>query len=185
MADETNSNGQQQAQDAAQGETPQGEQKQPVTFEDWYKTLQPEQQEAIDTYTDSLKSAIKTERDAKAGYEKRIRELIKQAESGSELRGELEKMANDVQIANAKNAFLDAAHAANVRNLKLAWLAAADAGLVDMKTGECDFGRLKDVAPELFATKLTPTANAGNGAGQTGVREPSMNDFLRQAAGRR
>lgn len=184
MADEQQQD-QTQAQQPPTGETPAGEQKQPVSFEDWYKTLEPQQQEAIDTYTDSLKSAIKTERDAKAGYEKKIRELIKQAESGSELRGELEKMANDVQVANAKAAFFDTAHAVNVRNLKLAWLAAADAGLVDMKTGECDFGKLKDVAPELFATRLAPTANAGNGAGQTGVREPSMNDFLRQAAGRR
>ena len=186
MADEQQQQQTEQAQDAQTGETPEGGQdKTPVTFGDWYKTLGAEQQELIDGYTNSLKSAIKTERDAKTGYEKKIRDLVKQAESGSELRNELEKMANDVQVANAKAAFFDAAHAANVRNLRLAWLAAADAGLVDAKTGECDFAKLKNVAPELFAVKLQPTANAGSGAGQNGAAQPSMNDWLRASAGRR
>lgn len=184
MADEQQQQAE-QGQEQQGGETPTAETKQPVSFEDWYKTLQPEQQEAVDTHIDGLKSALKSERDERKTVERQLRDLARKAEEGSELRTQLDRLATEQATANAKATFYEQAHGANVKNLRLAWLAAADAGLIDARSGECDFGKLKDVAPELFATRLAPTANAGNGAGQTGVREPSMNDFLRQAAGRR
>lgn len=182
MADE-----QQQPTDAeqtGQGETPATDAK-PVTFEDWYKTLGPDHQEVLDTHIDGLKSALKSERDERKAVERQLRDLAKQADEGSELRSQLDRMAADAQMATAKAEFFQAGHAANVKNLRLAWLAATDAGLVDAKTGECDFGKLKQVAPELFAQKPTLGGNnAGNGATQTGAAQPSMNDWLRSAAGR-
>lgn len=174
-----------QGQGAATGETqPNAQDKQPVSFEEWYKGLQPDQQEAVDTHIDGLKSALKSERDERKTVEKQLRALAAKAEEGSELRSQLDKLAGEQAQATAKATFYEQAHAANVRNLRLAWLAAQDAGLVDARTGEADWKRLKEVAPELFATRTPPTANAGNGAGQTGVREPSMNDFLRASVGR-
>ena len=183
MADDTQ---QQTTQDAAapQGETPAADAK-PVSFEDWYKGLAPEQQEAVDTHIDGLKSALKSEREERKTVERQLREIAKRAEEGSDLRQQLDTLATEQATANAKATFYEQAHGAGVKNLRLAWLAAADAGLVDAKSGECDFGRLKQAAPELFAPKLAAGNNAGNGAGQTGVKEPSMNDWLRAAAGRR
>ena len=182
MADEQTQQGQEQG--AQDGETPEAEAKQPVSFEEWYKGLAPDQQEAVDTHIDGLKSALKSEREERRGMERQLRDLAKKAEEGSELRAQLDKLAADQATASAKATFYEQAHGANVKNLRLAWLAASDAGLIDARTGECDFGKLKDVAPELFATKTAVTVNAGNGAAQNGVREPSMNDFLRAAARR-
>ena len=181
MSDEQTTQGQEQQQ--PDGGTPEAEAKQPVSFEEWYKGLAPDQQEAVDTHIDGLKSALKGERDGRKALEKQLRDLAKSAEEGSELRQQLDRLATQQAAATAQATFYEAAHAANVKNLRLAWLAANDAGLVD-KAGDVDFEKLKQVAPELFASKLMPTANAGNGAGQTGARQPSMNDFLRAASGR-
>jgi len=170
------------ADQAQQGETPAADAA-PVTFETVYGALTPEQQEALDGHIDGLKNALKGERDGRKALERQLRDLAKTAEQGSELRQQLDKLAADQAAATAQATFYEAAHAANVKNLRLAWLAANDAGLVD-KAGDVDFDRLKQVAPELFAAKTLPTANAGNGAGQTGARQPSMNDFLRAASGR-
>jgi len=184
VADETQQTTQDQG--AGTGETPDAAQdKGPVSFEDWYKTLGAEQRGALDTHIDGLKSALKNERDERKTVEKQLRALAAKADEGSELRAQLDKLASDAQQATAKAEFFQAGHAANVKNLRLAWLAATDAGLIDAKTGECDFGKLKQVAPELFTVKLTPSHNAGNGATQQGVADGrSMNDFIRVASGR-
>lgn len=183
MADATETTD--QTQDAPPtGETPAGEQgAAPINFEEWYKGLPAEQQGAVDDHIDNLRASLKSERDEKRGLERRLRELSKQAEDGSELRQKLDQLAGETQTATAKAEFYEAGHAANVANLRLAWLAANDAGLVNLKTGDCDFEKLKTVAPELFRKPGAATVNAGNGATQTGVAKPSMNDWLRAASG--
>ena len=57
-------------------------------------------------------------------------------------------------------------------------------GGLNKKTGEVDFDELRKVAPEVFATRTIPPADPGAGSRQNGVSKPSMNDFLRAAAGR-
>jgi hypothetical protein len=185
VADDTQPqpNQSEQPQGAPTGETPVAP-AQPVSFEEWYKTLAPEQQEALDVHIDGLKTALKGERDGRKTLEKQLRDLAKNADEGSELRQQLDKLATEQALTNAKASFYEAAHAANVKNLRLAWLAAQDASLVDARTGEADLKALREVAPELFIAKPAPSVNAGNGAGQNGVREPSMNDFLRASRGR-
>lgn len=187
MADEQQQ--QQQTNDQTQvappaGETPtEGQEAAPVSFDDWYKGLTPEQQGAIDDHTSSLKAALKSERDEKRGLEKRLRDLSKQAEEGSDLRAKLDQLAGETATATAKAEFYEAGHANNVTNLRLAWLAASDAGLVNPKTGDCDFEKLRTVAPELFRKQGATTVNAGSGATQVGAAKPSMNDWLRTASG--
>lgn len=182
MADETQ---QGQGQDDQGGETPTGEQVQPVTFEAVYKALPESQRGAIDGHIGGLKSALLDERNGRKELEKQLRALSKTAEEGSVLRGQLDKLAEEQAATGAKAAFFEAAHEAQVKNLRLAWLAAQDYGLVDAKSGEADFAKLRQMAPELFVTKVTPTANAGNGAKQTGVADGrNMNDWIRAASGR-
>lgn len=183
MADETNGN---QQGDGQTGETPAQEPTTAaVTFETVYGGLPPEQRSVIDTHIGGLKSALKDERDGRKALEKQLRDLSKQAEEGSVLRTQLDKLAEDQATTTAKATFFEQAHEAQVRNLRLAWLAAQEYGLVDAKSGEADFAKLRQQAPELFTPKPVPSANAGNGARQGGVTDgKSMNDFIRTAAGR-
>jgi hypothetical protein len=157
-----------------------------VTFEAVYTALAPEQRGVVDSHITGLKSALKDERDGRKALEKQLRDLSKQAEEGSALKSQLDKMAEEQAGTTAKAMFFEQAHDAQVKNLRLAWLAAQDYGLVDAKTGEADFAKLRQHAPELFVAKAMPTANAGAGAKQNGVSDGrSMNDFIRTAAGRR
>ena len=180
MADDSN----QQQGDGQNGETPE-QPAAPVTFEAVYTALAPEQRGVIDTHIGGLKSALKDERDGRKALEKQLRDLSKQAEEGSALRTQLDKMAEEQSTTSAKAMFFEQAHDAQVKNLRLAWLAAQDYGLVDARTGEADFAKLRQQAPELFVAKPVPSANAGAGAKQPGVNDGrSMNDFIRTAAGR-
>jgi hypothetical protein len=171
----------QQPTEAPASETPAEE---AVTFDGWYKTLDATTQGLVDDHIDGLRSALNTERGERKTLEKRLRDLSKQAEQGQDIQQQLQQVTEQMAQASAQATFFEAAHAANVRNLRLAWLAATDAGLVNKKTGEVDFGELRKVAPEVFASRTIPPADPGAGAQQNGVSKPSMNDFLRAAAGR-
>lgn len=173
-----------QAQDALAGETPASEQ--PITFETVYKALPETQRGAIDAHIGGLKTALADERNGRKALEKQLRDLSKQAEDGSALKAQIDKLAEEQAGTTARASFFEAAHDAQVKNLRLAWLAAQEYGLIDARTGEADFGKLRQMAPELFAVKPAPTANAGNGAKQAGVADGrNMNDWIRSAAGRR
>ncbi len=166
------------------GETPASD-AQPVTFEAVYKALPETQRGAIDGHISGLKTALQDERNGRKELEKQLRALSKTAEEGSAIRAQLDKLAEEQAGTTARAMFFEAAHDAQVKNLRLAWLAAQEYGLVDAKTGEADFAKLKNVAPELFAVKPAPQGNAGNGAKQTGVADgKNMNDWIRAASGR-
>ena len=180
MADE-----QQQGQEPQepQGETPQGDA--PVTFEAVYKALPEQQRGALDSHIAGLKSALADERNGRKALEKQLRDLSKTAEEGSVIKAQLDKLAEEQATTTARATFFEQAHEAQVKNLRLAWLAAQDYGLIDAKTGEANFAKLRQMAPELFVVKPLPTANAGNGARQPGASDGgSMNAFIRAAAGR-
>lgn len=162
----------------------QGKAEKQQTFEGWYKALPADAQGLVDDHVDGLRSALNTERGERKSLEKRLKEIQKQADEGGDVKAQLQQISDEMSAATARATFFEAAHAADVRNLRLAWLAANDAGLVDKKTGAVDFAELRKVAPELFATKTLPPANAGAGARQSGVAKPGMNDFLRAATGR-
>jgi hypothetical protein len=93
---------------------------------------------------------------------------------------QLTEQADRLQALEKQTSFFDRAHSAGVRNLKLAYLAAQQAGLIDDK-GEADFTKLRTVYPELFFQ--APTANAGNGTSETRTAN-NINDAIRRAAGR-
>ena len=170
---------------AAVGETPaeqQGKADQ-QSFNKWYEALPSDAKEMIDGYISGLKSALGNERSERKSLEKRLKEIQRQAEEGEDVKAQLRQISDEMSAATARANFFEAAHAAEVRNLRLAWLAANDAGLIDKQSGAVDFAELRKVAPELFAPRI-PSANAGAGAKQSGVAKPGMNDFLRAATGR-
>jgi hypothetical protein len=172
---------------AAAGEMPdpqQGEAEKQTTFDGWYKALPADAQGLVDDHVDGLRSALNTERSERKSLEKRLKGIQKQADDGGDVKAQLQQLSDEMTAAAARASFFEAAHGAEVKNLRLAWLAANDAGLVDKQTGQVDFAELRKIAPELFAGKTLPPAHAGAGAKQTGVAKPGMNDFLRAATGR-
>lgn len=167
----------QQQQDAGK----QGEQQQPLTFDTWLGSQDDTIKGLIDGHVTGLKSALESERTERKTLAKQIADLKGKAEKGSELEQQLNALNAQLEATSAKQAFYESAPA-DVGNLKLAWMAAQD-GHTD-KHGNVDWNSLRSAYPELFRKQTTPPANAGNGRGQEGGNQQSMNSFIRKAAGR-
>lgn len=164
-------------QAGANGVTP------PATFEEWLTGQGDDAKSLVTGHIGKLQNALNDERTQRRTLAKQIDDLSKQAEQGSQLRAQLEQLSGDFEGASRKAAFYESAPA-EVTNLRLAWLVANDAGLLE-KDGSTNWAQLKVVAPELFK-RVTPPANAGAGAKQTGVDDGrSMNAFIRAASGRK
>lgn len=175
-----------------QAQDPAAQSQQPVqppaneTFETWLEKQDDAVKGLYTAHTTGLKSALDSERAASKAAQAQLRELAKKAEKGSELEAALTKQADQLSALEKQSAFQDKAHAAGVRNLKLAYLAAVQAGLVGEK-GDCDFAKLRTEYPELFASAPAPApapANAGNGTGGATPGKVDMNQAIRQALGR-
>lgn len=152
-----------------------------VTFEGWLSAQDETVKSLYTTHTNGLKSALSSEREANQAAQKQLRDLAKRADKGSELEAALTKQADDLSALEKQSAFKDRAHTAGVRNLKLAFLAANQAGLVNDK-GECDFSKLRAEYPELFLAP--PPGNGGNGTNSAQGAGSTMNDLIRRGAGR-
>ena len=155
----------------------------PQSFDEWLKAQDEGVRRLADEHVKGLKSALETERSQRKDFEKQLRDAAGKLEKDSVERKNLEGLAGRLQGLERQTAFFDAAHGAGVSNLQLAWLAAENAELVDDR-GRADFGRLKERFPELFRAAAVPPGNAGAGTQNPPSRQ-TMNDLIRQAAGRR
>lgn len=173
-------------QGAAQGQAGQPEQAAaPETWQAWLEG-QPEEQRAViarlhEAETQGLKSALKSEREARGGLEKQLREIGKQLDEGSEARKQLEAAASELQAAQQRVAFYENAPG-DLVNPKLAWLAAQEIGAFDQR-GNVNWDAVKQAFPELFKKAVAVSAvNAGSG--NAAPKPFDMNSALREAAGR-
>jgi len=157
----------------------------PQTFEAWLEGLTPEAKVLLDTHTAGLKSALDSERGTRKDLEKQVRDLAGKAEKGSEAQTELTRVADGLAEADRKTDFYEAAHAAGVNNLKLAYTVAVQDDMFDRRGG-VNFEALKTAYPQLFGG--TPAAPPGNAGAGTGTQPPApkggMNEFIRRQAGR-
>ena len=154
----------------------------PATFDEWIKGQGDDVQDLFDGYVSGLRSALDSERNERKSLAKQIKDLGKQAEEGSELRQQLTNLTTALESVQRRTAFYESAPG-DVANLKLAYLAASDAGMVD--DDGVDWQAMRQRFPELFKRTVVPAGNAGSGAGQNGAQPPhTMNDFIRGAAGR-
>lgn len=153
-----------------------------VTFESWMDGQDETVKSMYTAHTTGLKSALDSERSANRAAQAQLRELAKKAEKGSELEAALTKQADQLSTLEKQAAFQDKAHAAGVRNLKLAYLAAAQAGLVSEK-GDCDFSKLRTEYPELFNAPQA-SGNAGSGTNNRAPSGLTMDQIVRNAIGR-
>lgn len=158
---------------------------QALEYDSWLNE-QPEPVKAmLATWSSGLKTALKSERDARAELQKQLRELAPKAEKGSELEQQLTTLADTMAESDRKAGFYEAAHAAGVSNLKLAYLVAVQEDLFDKK-GAVNFEAMRAGYPELFAGKTKPApGNAGNGTNQDPTGAQDMNNYIRAATGRK
>lgn len=158
-----------------------------VTYEDWIKTQPETVKSLLEQHTTGLRSALQNERQTAKEREKQIRTLSSQAEKGSQLETDLNKIADDLAKADQRAEFYEDAHTAGITNLRLAWMVAQQDGLFDRK-GNADFTALKRDYPELFGRTKAATGStrvsANGGETNDGATGGNMNAFIRQSAGR-
>lgn len=157
----------------------------PATFEAWLKEQPDDVKSLLDGHTTGLKSALESEREQRKTFEKQLRDAAKKLEEGSDARKSVEEMAGQLATLQQQSAFYDAAHAAGVSNLKLAFIAAQQADLFDKK-GQVNFDEMKKQFPELFAAGAAkpPPSNGGQGTRSPMPGGKDMNAYIRKAAGR-
>lgn len=164
---------------------PQGEQ-QPAneTFEAWLGQQPEDIRSRYEQHTSGLRSALESERETRRTLEKDVRRLARQQEEGSESRQQLDALAGNLAEQNQRADFYEEAHRLGVVDLRLAYLAARDGGLIDDR-GRADMTALKTRYPHLFETRRSaPAGNAGSGTGPDPKPKNTMNDAIRRAAGR-
>jgi len=153
-------------------------------WDTWHGALPEDQQKLISDHEGSLKKALDSERDARKEKEESLRKVAGELEKGSEAQKKVLELADSEAAANLKADFYEDAHGKNVSDLRLAYLAAKEADLFDRK-GNCDFEKLKELHPGLFAKKFVPEGGGGEGTGSRDIpKNVSMNDMIRKKAGR-
>lgn len=167
-----------------QGNGDQGTQGQGLTFEAWVIGQDENVRTMLDGHTSGLRSALNSERDARKGLEKQLKEIALKAEKGSELEKQLNELAAQQASLEQRADFFEQGHSAGVTNLKLAYLVASSEGYIDTK-GRVNWDGMKKNYPELFGQTTRPSGNAGSGTNQQPTGAKSMNDYIRAAAGRK
>ena len=152
----------------------------PPTFDAWLEARTPEEKALLEGHTKGLKSALDSERETRKDLEKQVRDLAGKAEKGSEMEAQLTKTADSLADATRRADFMEAAHAAGVTNLKLAYTVAVQDEMFD-RQGRPNFESMKAQYPELFASgkPVIPTGSAGVGTGTEPPPVADMNAFIR------
>ncbi len=154
-----------------------------LTWEGVLGTLTEEQQGLHAAHTAGLKSALDSERGQRRDLAAQLKEATKGLEEGSDARTRLEEATAALELAERKVGFAEEAVKAGVVNVRLAWLAAEEAGVFDRR-GNVDWEALRGGFPELFGKKAAPAGNAGAGTGGDPPGAADMNAFIRRSAGR-
>ena len=132
---------------------------------------------------DALRGAGQ-ERDALKG---RVDAMVKalDGKDPETVRQQLSEIRADLETASKRAAFYEDAGKPEIgcRNPRLAFMVAQSEALFDRR-GAPDWQAIRTAAPELFGP-VVPQGNAGAGTGRQPDAKTSINDYIRQAAGRR
>lgn len=158
------------------GETP--------TFEDWLGQQDEGVQGLVNDHITGLRSALQSEREQRRTFERELRDVARQLDEDSEARQQLETMANNLDASERRAEFYEAAHAAGVSNLRLAWLAVQQDESLSDRRGNVNMTRFREQYPELFQARTTPPGQAGAGSQGNAPKSSNMNNIIRTAAGR-
>lgn len=146
------------------GETPPAGQGQaPPTFDAWLTGQDDNTKTLITGHIGGLRSALSSERQAVTDLRKQLVDLTAKLKTDSPERKELETLHGQLKQHQAQAEFYDAAHAAGVTNLRLAWLAAQESRL--LSDAGVDWSSFKAQFPELFRL-VAPHPGASNPAAE-------------------
>lgn len=173
----------------ASGNTPENEggegggEQQATTWEEVLATLPEAQRTMYTEHTRGLRSALDSERGQRKDLSKQLRDATEQLEAGSAARDALEKLQTSLDEAERRADFAEDAVKQGVTNPRLAWMAAQQIEAFDRR-GNADWDALKTAFPELFRKPIVASANAGAGTDTRPPAGASMNQLIRQAAGK-
>lgn len=161
----------------------------PLTYESWLETLEDDKQQLLTEHTAGLKTALDDERTQRKTLASDLRDAVKAMKKSAgdetalaELTTSLGTLTEQLDETERKAQFYEAM-AGKVSNVRLAFIAAQSAGLVDAKRG-VDAESLQTQFPELFPGKQSGArGNAGDGAGSPPPVATSMTALIRKGAG--
>ena len=185
MADQDGQGKESQNGSQAEGEAQEKDERQeePQTFEAWLAANDPEGavKALHDAEVGNLKKALQSERENNKKLSSSLRDAAKNAEG--DLKAKLEALADERDAAVQRAEFYALAAAAGCTNIDAAYHIAKGEGAFD-NHGRPNIEAVRAKVPELFGQQRAGTAKAGSGTGGTPRPTPSMNDLIRQAAGR-
>jgi hypothetical protein len=157
-----------------------------VPFEGWLSSQDETAKGLIDAHVRGLKSALDSERAQRSELQKALKEATKGLEAESDAKKRLDEIASQMVQYEQQAAFYETASAAGATNLKLAWLAAREAGAIG-RDGVVNIAQLQTAYPELFKQQQKPPVPGSAGAGMqsppsAGSTSP-IDDLIRRKAG--
>ena len=152
-------------------------------FQALYDGLEEGQRSLIDQHVSGLKNALTSERDATKRLDTQLGKLRGELEGNTEALKQLDTLQGSLQSSKTKASFYEAASQAGVSNLRLAWLAAQEDGLIDDK-GEVDFEKMETNYGPLFGEGASGAdGHAGAGSSRkAGKGSKSMDELIRAKA---
>lgn len=153
------------------------------SYETWLANLPADQKALVEQHTTGLRSALEKERTSAKEFQKKLGDLGKRAEKGSELERELLEAQSRLKLESDRAAFYENAPANNVKmtSTRAAYIVASSEKFI-REDGTVDWKRMVEVYPDFFeAPKAAPPArgNAGAGTGNVPGAQSNMNDFIR------
>ena len=158
----------------------------PQTWDAFVETLPVEMRALYDQSVTGLRNTVQATRQERDALRARVDALVG-ALDGKEptaVKQQLTELQMELATANQRAAFYEDAGRAEIgcRNPKLAFMVAQAEQLFDRR-GNPDWQAIRAAAPELFGP-VVPQGNAGAGTGSPPATKQSINDYIRQAAGR-
>lgn len=153
------------------------------TFDTWYASLDAPLKGLVDSHVSGLKTALTSERSERTTLSRRIGELQKVADKGSDMERQLADLQGALAATERRAAFVEEGIRPEIgcTNVKTAYALAVSDNLFDSR-GRADWNAIKTAAPELF--RKPGLGSVDGGAGQHQAPKLDMNTIIRRAAGR-
>jgi hypothetical protein len=150
----------------------------PTKFEEWLKDQTDEIKSMFEEHVSGLKTALQSERDLRKDDLKKLKDMQKLAEDGSDAQKRLTEMVDRLEKTELQAKFYESALGAGVKNPKAAFLLAQADGL--LSKDKIDFDGLKTSYPEMFGSEPQPKGNAGEGSNNSvNGGKADMNEWIR------